>query len=385
MTFDLVHTALLPAAAPFSLSPALRSMTRFRPCSGDQLVLGDSVRKALPVPGSPDEAVVVEVRPRPDAVPGIELRVYGRGPLAPSPALVEGVVSDWLGLADDLGPFLDRAAADPPVAALLRAVDGLHQVRFSSLAEGAAYFTLTQRSTQWFAAARKARIAADLGPRATLDGVSYVAFPSLPRLVALGADGLLAFAGNAQRAIRLHEVLAGIADLDEEWLRTVPYDEARRALLRVRGVGAFTAHAILLRVLGRPDDVPLEMAQFTSLAAAVYGADATPSPAVLRARYGPYVGWWAHLCRTAAREGIGSDQPSEASQRSSVRTPQPVAPLVSSASALSAQAGADMSMCAQRPFEPPVNSRRNSAAITDPAPIEVELSRSVSSPLSAST
>jgi DNA-3-methyladenine glycosylase II len=92
-------------------------------------------------------------------------------------------------------------------------------------------------------------------------------------------------------------VVAGVAALDEEWLRRAPYPEARDALLHVRGVGTFTAHALLLRVLGRPDDTPLEMAQFTGVAKAVYGAD-PPSPQELRVWYGPYVGWWAYLCRT---------------------------------------------------------------------------------------
>jgi hypothetical protein len=54
---------------------------------------------------------------------------------------------------------------------------------------------------------------------------------------------------------------------------------------------------LLLRVLGRPDDTPLEMAQFTGVAEAVYGAD-PPSPQELREWYGRYVGWWAYLCRT---------------------------------------------------------------------------------------
>ena len=87
-----------------------------------------------------------------------------------------------------------------------------------------------------------------------------------------------------------------MAALDEEWLRTAPYPEARDALLHVRGIGTFTAHALLLRALGRPDEVPLEMAQFTGVSRAVYGAD-PPDPAQLRDWYSPYVGWWAYLCR----------------------------------------------------------------------------------------
>jgi DNA-3-methyladenine glycosylase II len=293
------HSALLPAVPPFSLAASLAAMSGFRPSAGDQLIMSDRLRKGLAHPDEPREAVVIEVAPRPDAAPGVRLDVFAQRPLSPSgAAAVERWVRAWLSLDDDMRPFLELASDDPPVAALLPQVEGLHQVRFGSLAEGTTYFALTQRSTQWFATARKARIATELGPRATLDGEVFVAFPGLAELAALGADGLLSFAGNAQRAIRLAEVLAGVARLDEGWLRTAPYEEARRALLEVRGIGRFTANAILLRVLGRPDDVPLEMTQFSTAMAEIYGP-AAPSPAELRDRYGPYIGWWAYLCRSA--------------------------------------------------------------------------------------
>jgi DNA-3-methyladenine glycosylase II len=299
MTLDLAHTALLPAVPPFSLTASLAAMSGFRPSAGDQLILADRLRKGLPHPDEPREAVVVQLGPRPDAAPGVLLDVYAARPLSETAtAEVERWVRGWLGLDDDMRPFLELAADDPPVAALLPLVHGLHQVRFGSLAEGTTYFALTQRSTQWFATARKARIAAELGPRAQLDGETFVAFPGLAELARLGADGLFSFAGNAQRALRLAEILTGVAALDEAELRTAPYEEARQALLGVRGIGTFTASAILLRVLGRPDDVPLEMTQFTTAMTEVYGAT-PPTPAELRERYGSYVGWWAYLCRTA--------------------------------------------------------------------------------------
>ncbi|MCW6008939.1 hypothetical protein K1W54_31010 [Micromonospora sp. CPCC 205371] len=96
----------------------------------------------------------------------------------------------------------------------------------------------------------------------------------------------------------MREVVEGVRRLDEQWLRTGPYEEVRRALLAVPGIGKFTAHGLLLRVLGRPDDAPLDMAQFETAAAAVYGEPA-PSAAQLRERYGRWVGWWAYMARTA--------------------------------------------------------------------------------------
>ena len=299
MSPALAHTALLAAVPPFSLPASLAAMSGFRPSAGDQSIMVDRVRKGLVHPDHPRSAVVVEVGERADGVPGVRLDVHAEHPLSPAGAgEVERRVRAWLSLDDDLRPLLALAADDPPVAELFELVAGLHQVRFSSLAEGATYFALTQRSTQWFATARKARIASELGRRLSFQGETYVAFPSLARLVELGADGLFSFAGNAQRALRLCEVLTGVAALDEAALRSAPYEEARAMLLGVRGIGTFTANAILLRVLGRPDDAPLELAQFASVTAEVYGS-AAPTPAELRERYGRYVGWWAYLCRTA--------------------------------------------------------------------------------------
>jgi len=313
MTNTPVHSTLLSAVPPFSLGASRRAMSGFQPCAGDQAICPAHVRKAFLRPGAEDEAVVVEVAPRPDGAPGVHLLVHASSPLSSDAAAgVELAVSRWLSLGDDVRPLLDRASGDPPTADLLTAVEGLHQVRFPSLAEGAAYFALSQRSTQWFAAARKVRMATVLGPALEVDGQRHVAFPALSRLTALGADGLLEFAGNRQRATRLAEVLDGVAALDEEMLRTAPYPQAREALLAVRGIGAFTANAILLRVLGRPDEAPLEMAQFAAVAEGVYG-DRPPAPDKIRERYGVYVGWWAYLCRTAlawrragAKEGVAA-------------------------------------------------------------------------------
>lgn len=230
------------------------------------------------------------------------LSVHADRPLdSAETAAVETTVSRWLGLDDDLTPFLALAAGDAALAPLLTDVAGLHQLRFASLAEGAAYFLLSQRTSQAVAAGRKRRLAADLGPRLRLDGEEHVAFPALVTLAATPAGVLARHTGGAQRTTRFVAAIGGLAELvadrGEEWLRHAPYDEVRDALLGIHGIGRFTALAILLRVLGRPDDVPLEMGQFAQVVAEVYGPG-TPGDAV-RQRYGSYVGWWAYFAKTA--------------------------------------------------------------------------------------
>src|SRR3989440_8123455 len=257
MVAEPVHTALLAATPPFALSASLRALSAFAPCAGDQAVAGDRVRKAFPL--SATEAVVAEVAPPPDDLPGVALTVFAPRPLSGGEVTgVESAVRRWLSLDDDLAPFLAIARRDPAMRPILKATEGLHQVRFASLAEGTVYFTLTQRSTQWYAGARKRRMAAEVGPRLTVDGVEYVAFPDFARLSTVDFER---YAGNAARGQRVAQVVAGVAALDEEWLRRAPYPEAPGALPHARGVGTLPPPALLLRGLRRPADTPPAIAQ----------------------------------------------------------------------------------------------------------------------------
>ncbi|WP_433056067.1 DNA-3-methyladenine glycosylase family protein [Dactylosporangium sp. CS-033363] len=296
----IITRTILTATAPYDLRSSLRALADFRPARRDiALDPAGSVRRAFPHPSDPEAAVVVEVAERDDGATGAGLTVFSADPLdGPDLDAVRRRVSAWLGLDDDRTEFLLRAEADEPVRPLLALARGLHQVRFSSLAEGVVYFTLLQNSTQWFATLGKRRLTLYFGTPARADGQDFTAIPDLSSLSRLTAFEVRPFVHGRNKAERLVQVLAGVAALDEELLRTGPYERARDALLSVRGIGDYTAHALLLRVLGRPDAVPLEMEQYRHTARAVYGEDA-PSPDELRERYGPWIGWWAYTCRAA--------------------------------------------------------------------------------------
>ncbi|BCJ37625.1 DNA-3-methyladenine glycosylase 2 family protein [Actinocatenispora thailandica] len=298
MSSSLQHTTKLPAVSPFDLRQSLRALSGFAPCAGEQVVADGAVRKAFALPTPAAEAIVVEVGPRGDGRAGVSLAVFGGRALADDELRwAERRVTDWLGLADDMTGFLAVAADDPAIRPVLAEVAGLHQVRFASLAEGACYFVLTQRTAQRVAGLRKRRLAAAHGPSLTVGGQRFVAFPAFPTLTGLGPDQLGRFTGNARQTDYLLAAIHALAGADEQWLATAPYDEVLAELRRIRGVGDFTASAIMLRVLGRPDRLPIGMPQFADVAARLYGPG-TSIDAVAE-RYGRYLGWWAYYAKTA--------------------------------------------------------------------------------------
>ena len=96
--------------------------------------------------------------------------------------------------------------------------------------------------------------------------------------------------------------MRGVAALGEAFLTTAPYAEARDALCAIPGIGPFSAAAILLRGLGRMDDVPLAMKGFAEPAREVYGAAWDPRATVRR--YGPALGYWSYYLKAGAARGL---------------------------------------------------------------------------------
>ncbi|GAA3448500.1 DNA-3-methyladenine glycosylase family protein [Dactylosporangium matsuzakiense] len=297
----IITRTILPATVPFDLARTLRAVKDFRPGQGDiALDPGHWVRRVFPHPSDPGAAIAAEVAARDDGAPGVGLTLFSEEPLrGPDLDAARARVAAWLGLDDDLTELLERAAADPAMEPLLAVARGLHMVRFPTLAEGVVYYALAQNSTPWYATLIKRRLAAHLGVTVTAGGDEFAALPQLPRLAELTPFELVPFVGGRPRADRVASIIGGVAALDEELLRTGPYEQARAALLAVRGIGEYTAQSLLLRALGRPDAVPLEQAQHGHTVQAVYGKRGGPSPDELRDRYGPWIGWWAYLCRTA--------------------------------------------------------------------------------------
>lgn len=277
----MLHT--LPVAQPFDFRQTLAFMRRFAPCRDACLLTAESVTAAISVAG---EAVPFAIRaPRPG-----EITVE-----APD-ATVAAHARDFIGAGDDLAPLYAAAAEDPPFAAVVETLHGLHHVRFLTLEEIAVYCVLMQRSPIALAARMKVKFLARFGRPVRAFGVALAAMPEMSALLELDEDAIADAIGHRRKAAMIVEVVRGVAALGEAFLRTAPYTVARDALLAIRGIGPFSAAAILLRGLGRMDELPWSAA-FDAAGEQVYGA--AFSRAAIERRYGRHVGYWSFYVRTS--------------------------------------------------------------------------------------
>ncbi|MEJ7597919.1 MAG: hypothetical protein WKG01_08430 [Kofleriaceae bacterium] len=282
----------IPTRAPFSFAQTLTFVGWFAPCRDECQLAPDSLTAAVLVG---DRAIAFTLSGRggqielacPDGVDASE---------------VARRASDLIGASDDLAAFYAAAATDPPMHAMVEHLYGLHHVRFLTLGEVAVYCVMMQRAPITMASAMKRRFLARFGiavPHSPLR-----AWPALASLAELDGAEIGEAIGNARRGDQIASVVRGVAALDEATLRHAPYAEARASLLAIPGIGPFSAAAILLRGLGRMDELP-GMHHFEAPARAVYGAQFDPE--AIAARYGRHLGYWAFYLKTgAAQSAAGS-------------------------------------------------------------------------------
>jgi DNA-3-methyladenine glycosylase II len=302
----------LPTSKPFSFAQTLVFAGRFAPLEATAIVTSDALTIALADGG---RGWPIELR---DARGDLEITLPDG-----APRRLARRAADVVGASDDLAPFYAAAEHDAAMRPVVRELHGLHQVRFLGLEEIAVYAVMMQRTPMAMATRMKQRFLARFGYAVDARGETLRAMPELAELAALDATAIAEAIGHRGKADRIATVVRAVHRLGEPFLRTAPYAEARDALLAIPGIGPFSAGAILLRGLGRTDEIPSLGAGRTALTMfepegrVLYGAAWVEADIVQR--YGAHIGTWAFYLKTAVARISDSGTPSGSGMRSRSR------------------------------------------------------------------
>ena len=296
----------LTPRAPFDFQKGLDFLAAFDPMQGEQVIGEGELCKALAEGG---RTVVYSVRGAGSVKrPTVDYTLWSEGRLTQKQKqAVLDRIDLFLGLSEDLRPFYDRAAKDPAFQPIVERLHGMHHVKLPSPFEAACWAVLAARAPMPVARKMKRAIVERWGSSLEVSGVTYSAFPEQPSLGGASEADLAETIGNRRRAAYLHEVIRAFSDVDESWLRTAPYDEADAWLKEIRGIGPWSAAFVLLRAVGRADNMPVNLGPIISGIETVYGKRVEPRQ--IEARYGDQVGLWGVYLRfgtLTARSGGGS-------------------------------------------------------------------------------
>ncbi|MDQ1250958.1 MAG: DNA-3-methyladenine glycosylase [Euryarchaeota archaeon] len=284
--------------APFDFSKSLDFVSMFAPSEGEQTVSSLSITKAIYLENQTlafslkNEGTVLE--------PVLTYTLYSPEEIDEE---IKYVLLDrirfYLSLDDDLKPFYDMGSKDLKFAPLLEDLYGLHQVKFLTPFEAAAWAVLSQRISMKVANKIKNKLTDTIGNIIRIEGVDYRSFPSARQIKNLGVENLISIVKNERKSEYLIAVAEAFDRADENFLRHGKIGEVKEWLMNIRGIGEWSAHLELIRGLGRMEELPEHDQTLVNCFKKFYGREATEEQLKIVADgYGNYKGYWVYYLRT---------------------------------------------------------------------------------------
>ena len=287
---------------PFDFQQSLNFLGGFGPMSGEQQFERGAITKAIMIEG---QTVVFRVGETEEGgVRGksrLRYELFSEGPLSKSVEdSVARRIAFFLSLDDDVRPFYAIARRDDPkFYPLVERSWGLHQVKFLTLLEISCWAILTQRVQRPIAQRMKRAITEKFGGSLDLDGKTYRAFPDYTKLKEAKPRELLEVTRNQRAMQRLTSLLTAFDELDEDYLRTAPYDKAAARLQKVNGIGEWSSQFILFRGLGRMGKLQtINVRPLSKAIEAVYSPKGKTLEEI-NSTYGEWSGYWSVYLRAS--------------------------------------------------------------------------------------
>ncbi|WP_042221095.1 DNA-3-methyladenine glycosylase family protein [Oceanobacillus manasiensis] len=167
-------------------------------------------------------------------------------------------VTKWFDLERDVAPFYQLAQQDPYLSKLVQQYSGLRIVGIPDLFEAFVWAIAGQQINLTFAYTLKRRFVEQFGEKLDWEGEAYWLFPEPEDL----ADCTIEMLRVLQFSSRKAEYILGIAEKMrdgslQQALRENSYQELKKELLSIRGIGAWTADYVLMKCFRMQNAFPI--------------------------------------------------------------------------------------------------------------------------------
>ena len=209
---------------------------------------------------------------------------------------VETYVREWFDLDTDIGPFYAIASKDRLLKPLVTQYHGYRIIGQPDLFESLIWAVIGQQINLGFAYTLKQRVVENFGEHVTMNGATYYLFPQPDVIAKLNHEQLLKLQFSRQKSM----YTIGIADafasgeLSREKLDTMAPTERLETLLRIKGIGTWTANYVLMRTFRYPGAFPLGDAGLNAALRRLLKLDRKPTPADVQRVFRRYKGWEAY-------------------------------------------------------------------------------------------
>ena len=209
---------------------------------------------------------------------------------------IESYVREWFDLDADLSKFYSLAKKDPVLKPIVKKFHGYRIMGQPDLFESLIWAVLGQQINVAFAYSIKQRFVEKYGERFEHEGHTYFLFPTPERVAKLTHEELLPLQFSRQKSnytIGIAQAFVG-KHVSREMFHRRPLSEAKEELMKIKGIGNWTANYALMRTFRYPDAFPLEDVALHKALRIQMNMRAKPSLDRVRKIFKKYKGWEAY-------------------------------------------------------------------------------------------
>lgn len=231
---------------------------------------------------------------------------YDRGDLVveflngkPTPLQATEVVKyirEWLDLDTDLKPFYEMCAKDKLLKKLVENFYGYRIVGQPDLFESIVWAVLGQQINLQFAYTLKQKFVEQFGDVIVLNDDTYYLFPTPETVSQLSAEQLLGLQFSRQKAAYTINIAKAFSEgaVSKMKLMNLSLKEAKEMLMKIKGVGNWTANYALMKTFRHSDAFPLEDAGIHNAIKNLKKLDRKPTLEEVKKVFKKYKGWEAY-------------------------------------------------------------------------------------------
>jgi DNA-3-methyladenine glycosylase II len=210
--------------------------------------------------------------------------------------IIAGYVREWFDLDTDLKPFYEMASKDKLLKDLIQLYYGYRIVGQPDLFESLIWAVLGQQINLGFAYTLKQRFVQTFGERTAVGDHEYYLFPSPATVAVITPDQLIPLQFSSQKSRYTIGIAEAFADgtLSKEKLKGFPLREAKHELMKIKGIGNWTANYALMKTFHHPNAFPLEDAGLHNAIKNLKKLKGKPTLEEVKKIFKKYKGWEAY-------------------------------------------------------------------------------------------
>ena len=280
----------LPVPREFSFELSLMFLQR-SPKELLHRVGENSVRKLVRIE---NEDVLFELRPSTDHQ--LDITVLNAVLSDHQKQRLTQYIIEWFDLDTDLKPFYALAGKDKLLKDLVKKYYGYRIIGQPDLFESLVWAVLGQQINVQFAYTLKQRFVEQFGAKLIFDGETYFLFPNPEAVSILSDEHLLPLQFSRQKSkytVLIAEAFVS-GEVSKEKLKGLALQEAKEKLMKIKGVGNWTANYALMKTFHYPDSFPLEDAGIHNAIKGLKKLDRKPTLDEVKKIFKKYKGWEAY-------------------------------------------------------------------------------------------